>query len=115
MNINEILASNIGSSVENGKLKVSFRKTVNLRQYETEVLEADIEVPLTQDDIKNRLPLIEVIAASKLEYGVLFQMYASRMISKEEFDARKAQFEQAVTAQEQYVNSGFGLGTTEQK
>ena len=112
MNINEILASNIGSSVENGKLKVSFRKTVNLRQYETEVLEADIEVPLTQE---NRLPLIEVIAASKLEYGVLFQMYASRMISKEEFDARKAQFEQAVTAQEQYVNSGFGLGTTEQK
>lgn len=109
MTMSEILASNVGSAVQDGKLRVTFRKTVCLRQYETEVVEADFEVPVTPDDVANRLPYIESLALAKLEYGVMFNLYAAHLITEEQFAERKRQLEDAVTAQKNYCESGFGL------
>ena len=106
--MNEILNTEIGSSVHDGKMSVSFKKTVLIRQYETEVIEANLEFPMTPEDMK-RIPYIETIALAKLEYSVLFQLYASGQISQGEFEQRKYQLELAATAQENYVNSNYGL------
>ena len=113
MTIGEILSSNIGSCEKDGKLALSYKKTVCVRQYETEVMEASIEVPLTNDDIKNRLPLIEAIATAKIKYGVLFQLYAEKFITQQEWEDRKRELEDEVTVMEQYVNAHFGVNNVQ--
>lgn len=89
MDIKDIISANIGSSVENGNLHVSFKKTVNIRQYETEVVEASLTVPLSQADMGQRLELVESVALAKVEYGVMFNLLAAGRITQAEFDQRK--------------------------
>ena len=107
MTMDDILSSKLSSSLEDGKLHISFRKTVCLRQYETEVMEAEIDVPVTQDDIDHRLPYIATLAEAKLEYSVLYQFWLANKITREEFETRKAQLVEGANTQRVYCERGY--------
>lgn len=106
MNIGDILNAKVGSSEKDGKLSLSFRKTINVRQYETEVIEANLEVPITTDMTGLKLEMIESVVLAKLEYGVLWNMLARGMITQAEFDDCKQKLETSVNVMSQFTGVG---------
>lgn len=103
MDIKQIVEANIGTSAKNGELRVNFKKTVNIRQYETEVVEASLTVPLAPEDVGPRYELIEAIAFAKVEYGVLFSLLAAGRITQAEFDQRKSEMVLGVETLSNYL------------
>lgn len=103
MDIKDIISANIGTCKENGSLHVSFKKTVNIRQYETEVVEASLTVPLGHEDVGHRLELVESIALAKVEYGVMFNLLAAGRITQAEFDQRKLELVAGVETLSAYL------------
>ena len=73
----------------NNKIKVMARKTINVKPYETEEYNAEIEVEL-DGAITNmeRSVLVEVLHIS-LEFSIYTQVYLRNQITQEEFLTRK--------------------------
>ncbi len=107
LTMDDILKAEVGAFCENGNLRVSVKKTVNMRQYETEVIEADISVPVTAEQVKNDIPYIATVLTSKLQYSVLFQLYATGRITPEEFFDSKSKIEASVNSQKAYHDRGY--------
>lgn len=71
------------------KIKVTARKTINVKPYETEEYNAEIEVEINES-ITNmeRTVLVEVLHIS-LEFSIYTQVYLRNQITQEEFLTRK--------------------------
>lgn len=79
-----MLRSRVGKSET---IRVVFKKTVNTGQYETEVLEADTSVDITEDITGIERMIIAHILFSELEYEVLLRLVIKGVISKQEMDS----------------------------
>lgn len=103
MNIESILSAGIGSSTENGRLRMNFKKTINIRQYETEVIEASLDIPITPNMTGAKLEMIESVALAKIEYGIMWNLLAREMITQEEFNNCKLKLENDIEIMSQYT------------
>ena len=80
---------NMAIPTTSNKIKVTARKTINVKPYETEEYNAEIEVEINES-ITNmeRTVLVEVLHIS-LEFSIYTQVYLRNQITQEEFLTRK--------------------------
>lgn len=98
MNIDEILSYNLDRAGNGGKVSVSFKKTVNVRQYETEVVEASMEVAFDEADAPEDVEEKIAVASAKVEYACMVNLLAKGQVTQTQFNERRSQLEQSVTA-----------------
>ena len=99
MHIEEIIASNYGKD-KNVRMSVSFNKLVRTGEYESERIQADLELDITPDENV----LLELAKAQALlEYECMTQLLFKRQISQNDYNLRKAELEQALDALEKKV------------
>lgn len=81
--MDNMLKSRAGS---NETIRVVFKKTINIAQYETEVIEADtsVDVPCGITGIERMI--ISHILFSELEYEVLLRLVIKGVVSKQDMD-----------------------------
>ena len=96
INMDKIMGASFGESSE--IIRASFKKTINVRQYETETIELsstlNIEKPLCGIE---RLIMSATLQA-QLEYEAYVQMLAKGYVTQTEFDNRKLVLESDVAA-----------------
>lgn len=76
------------------EIKARFRKTVQTRQYESEVVEGEITlcVPVGLNGAERLF--IQTALEAQLEYEVFIGMYLKGQVTEDEFNTRKAALEQ---------------------
>lgn len=67
-------------------IRVVFKKTVNIAQYETEVYEADTSVELEEGITGIERIIVSHILFAELEYGVLLKLALKGVITKQDMD-----------------------------
>lgn len=104
MTMDRIMRANFGEP--SSKLRVVFKKTVKIREYETEVIEGDvtlnIDKPLTGIE---RMILCGVIQV-QLEYECLLNLYFKNLVTNTELCQKYADLEKSV---EYMMNTGEQL------
>ena len=74
-------------------IKVSFRKTIQIKPYEPEVFEVENELVFDRELTSIERDTIANILESTLEYGVLCHLYKKQYINKDEFALSKQSLE----------------------
>lgn len=87
MNINDILEASFGETSD--KLRVNFKKTILVQQYETEVFEAETEVELDHNITGAERVFLTALMKSQMEYTVYVDLYVKKQITKEQYEDRK--------------------------
>lgn len=87
MNINDILEASFGETSD--KLRVNFKKTILVQQYETEVFEAETEVELDHKITGAERVFLTALMKSQMEYTVYVDLYVKKQITKEQYEDRK--------------------------
>lgn len=89
------------------EVKVSFRKTVNTRPYETEVVEAEVVVRVPNDMVGIERILHLAIIQAQVEYEVYLNLAIKGYVTKEEFDNERKVIESTIN---KLVNKAIDLG-----
>lgn len=92
----DILSANIGES--QGTLSAKFKKTVNIRQYESETVEANAELILDYPLSSPERALVTTILMAQVEYAVICQLYYKNQMAEGDFVERRSQIEKEVQA-----------------
>lgn len=91
INMNDILSANIAEC--HGTLNAKFKKTVNIRQYESETYELSATVELDYPLSSPERALVTAILQAQVEYTVLCQLFYKHLITPEEFVTRRGELE----------------------
>lgn len=96
--MNDILSARLGKVSSTNEIKVSFRKTIQTKQYESEVTE--IEYSLTVDNTITGIEriLITSILQAQAEYAVYTMLALQNKISSEDFLIEKESLEKSINA-----------------
>lgn len=84
--MNNILSSKLGE--KDSKLKITFKKTIKVREYETEVIEATNEIDVDSSISGIERVFISEILKVQLEYTIYVDLLARDMVTQHEFDER---------------------------
>lgn len=87
LDMDKILKATIGDRPET--IHCSFKKTVYLRQYETEVYEVDATVELPAGMSNAEKMLVEAITQAQLEYEIYCMLAYKEQVTQTEFANRK--------------------------
>ena len=92
VSLDELMRSQLGEKAN--KIVASFKKTILIKDYETEVIEVTNEIEL-EDELSGieRMLLCSMLEA-KMEYAVYINLYNKGRISKTEYNNRKQGLEQ---------------------
>lgn len=94
LNMQDILRASFGEV--NNEVRVSFKKTVLIRSYETEVVEVESSIKLDREIDGAARQLVCSIAQAQVEYEAYGQLFYKGLVSKEETTSRKTQLERGV-------------------
>lgn len=109
MNIDELIANSYGKD-KNVRLTVSFTKLVRTKEFESEKIQADMELDIGSDeDVILELAKAQAI----LEYECMTNLLFKRQISQNDFNLRKQELEQALETLENKVNNLKNTGGQE--
>lgn len=78
-------------------IRATFKKTVNVKQYETESVEVSSTLEIDKDLTGVERMLISAILQSQLEYEAYIQLVCKGTITASEFEQRKKSLEQDMT------------------
>lgn len=102
-----ILQASLGES--SNKIRVTFKKTVNIRQYETEVIEAESTLELNETNITGvERELVCAILEAQLEYMVYVNLACKGLVTQTELINRKRELAKAVLAFKQKAENLTG-------
>ncbi|MEM4385946.1 MAG: hypothetical protein QXD03_05305 [Candidatus Anstonellales archaeon] len=87
LSLDDLLKINLGEASNN--IKVTFRKTVNIKPYETETFEVTNEVTLNRSLTGLERFYVDAIMQAQAEYSVYANLYNRGMMSREEFKTKK--------------------------
>lgn len=101
INMDDILNASLVKSWEKepvNEIKASFKKTIQTKQYESEVVEADtvVKVPLGLKGAETMF--ITVALQAQLDYTVYMGLYFRKLITEVEFNNRKLMLEEQLNA-----------------
>lgn len=85
--IEDIFSLSIMSNRED--IRVSFKKTVNTKQYESEVVEASTTISIDNRVSNEERNLIIQIVEAQLEYSVMYSLMTKSLVTREEFNTRQ--------------------------
>ncbi len=91
LNMESILGASFGEGENN--IRVSFKKTVSIKPYETEVVELESTLKMNKELTGAERVLLAALLQVQLEYEAYVGFLCKGQISQDEFDARKAQLE----------------------
>ena len=94
--MDDILKASLGEASSN--IRANFKKTVNIRQYETEVFEASSTLEIDKPLSGVERMLLSAILQAQLEYEVYVQMAYKQIVTGSELATRKAELENDVNA-----------------
>ena len=94
VNMDNIMSASFGES--SGNIRATFKKTVNIKQYETEVTElsSTLELPGNLTGIERML--ISAVLQAQLEYEGYILMRVKGVVTDAQLAARKNELEQDV-------------------
>ena len=97
LNINDIMLAGVPTK-ESSKIRVSFKKTVQIRDYESEVIEMSAELDTPDGTTSAQRAAYEALMYSQLRYiGYLQLLFRSR-VTQGEFDAEITAITNSCTA-----------------
>ena len=94
--INKIMQASLGEV--NNKMRVSFKKTVLVRDYETEVIEATTDIELDHEISGAERIFVSAILRAQMEYEAYCNLVMKGMIVQRDFDERKEALANEVNA-----------------
>lgn len=98
----EDILKNRGGEGRNVRISVNFNKLIRVKEYESERVQAEYEFDVAADED----PMFEAMKAqAALEYEVMTMLLFKKQITQEEYNTRKAELEQAMTAYQSKVNN----------
>lgn len=94
VNMDNILSATFGES--GSTIRATFKKTINIKQYETEVVElsSTLDVPNELTGIERML--INAVLQAQLEYEAYISLRTKGYITDAQLHGRKAELEQSV-------------------
>lgn len=101
MKIEDLIKGEYGKD-RNARISVSFNKLVRTQEYESERIQADIEMDLLPGE---NIILELAKAQAILEYECLTQLLFKRQISQNDYNLRKQELEQAMEALENKIKT----------
>lgn len=96
MSMNKILEASFGET--SSKLRASYKKTVQIRPYETEVMEVETELNIENGISGAERMLISAILQAQLEYECFCNLVYKGIVTSAELDKRRRELEDGVTA-----------------
>ena len=94
MDMNRILQASFGES--SNDLRVTFKKTVLIRQYETEVVELETTIKLDEPVSGAERMFITALIYVQLEYTAYCELAYKGLITQTELDNRRQQLEESM-------------------
>lgn len=96
ISIEKIMESTIGEV--SSEIRASYKKTVLVRQYETEVIELDTVLKVEKTLTGAERMLISALLQAQLEYMAYCQLAFKGLITNTELQSRKSELEEGVDA-----------------
>lgn len=103
--IENMLNSSFGEP--SSKMKVTFKKTVKVREYETEVIEATNELELDKEVTNGERVMIASLLKCQMEYMVYSDLLIRGTVTEQEFKEKRAEIENTI---ETFINKMNSLG-----
>ena len=94
IDMNKVMEASLGE-VSN-KLTITFKKTVLIRDYETEVIEATNSVEFDKPLIGIERMFVSAIIETQMEYTTYVNLMSKGLITKSEFATRKQTLEETL-------------------
>ena len=91
VNMDKIMVASLGEN--SGKLRATFKKTVNVKQYETEVVELESSVDIDRGLNGVERMLVASIMQAQMEYTGYVQMYCKGFVTQSQLAERKLNLE----------------------
>lgn len=96
INMDDILNSTFGET--SSSIRATFKKTINIKQYETESIEVSSTLDLERELTGVERMIISAILQAQIEYEAYIQLRFKGLVTETEFYQRKASLEQEVQA-----------------
>lgn len=109
MCMDNILKAKLGDTEDTDILKVNYKKTINIRQYESEVSEIEITLKVPNNISGAERILILAVMQAQAEYEAYSMLAFKNQIMPQEFEKRKAELVQAVASLTAKAESVTGL------
>lgn len=90
----QIMSSTIGEA--SSTIRASYKKTVLIRQYETEVIELDTTLTIDKEVSNAERILISALLQAQLEYSAYINLANKGLVTQSELDKRKKELEESV-------------------
>ena len=109
MTIEEIMGAKLGEVGEEDKVSIGFKKTINIKPYESEVMEVNMDLKVPSKYSGAERMLVMAILQAQAEYEVYCMLVFKGQISREEFGERKKELEDAVEAIKRKAEDVLGV------
>lgn len=96
ISMDSIMSAELGKNEETDILKINFKKTINTRQYESEVSEVEVTLKVPNNISGAERMLLLGIMQAQAEYEVYCMLVFKEQITMQEFEKRRSELEKAV-------------------
>ena len=96
MNLDSIMSASFGET--SNRLRVNFKKTILVQQYETEVFEAETEIELDHKVTGAERMFITALMKAQMEFTVYADLYVKKQITEVQYTERKKDILDTMTA-----------------
>ena len=108
INMNDIMQSSLGES--NNELTVNFKKTVLIREYETEVIEATSSIKFDKPLNGIERMFITAILQIQMEYTSYINLATKGLVTQTQLSERKSSLEEDITILKLKAEALLGAG-----
>lgn len=109
--LDDVMNSSFGES--SSEIRASFRKTIQTRQYESEVVEYESTVKIDKPLTGAERILLSAILHIQLEYTAYCDLVHKRQVTVEEFNSRKAALTEEINSLKSKAESTVGKSLDE--
>ena len=96
LTIEKIMGASFGET--SSEIRATYKKTVNIRQYETEVIELETTLRLEQAVTGGERMLISALLQAQLEYTAYCQLAFKGLVTSDQLMQRKTYLEEGINA-----------------
>lgn len=107
INMDNILKAKFGET--GGTIKAVFKKTINIKQYESEVIELESTLTVDEQLTGAERALVTAILQAQLEYTAYINLGFKAQISQQDLDSRKTALENEVAILKQKAEAITGI------
>ncbi len=111
LTVENIMGASLGET--NGEIRATYKKTVNVKQYETEVVELETTLKIDRKLTGGERMLISALLQVQLEYTAYCQLAFKGLVTPDQLALRKRTLEEGVNAIKQKAEDILGKSLDE--